>query len=85
MAAAFKTKNILFFEQLLKHFEFWDMEVVNLLQHGVPLVGLQPPPEGYQKLLVPASMTEDELLQSAMWRTLDSLQQLKRRPCWRQL
>ena len=59
MAAAFKTKNILFFEQLLKHFEFWDMEVVNLLQHGVPLVGLQPPPEGYQKLLVPASMTEE--------------------------
>ena len=63
-----KTKNILLFEQLLKHFEFWDMEVVNLLKHGVPLVGLQPPPEGYQKMLVPASMTEDELLQTAMWR-----------------
>ena len=74
MAAAFKTKNILFFEQLLKHFEFWDMEVVNLLQHGVPLVGLQPPPEGYQKLLVPASMTEDELLQTAMWRRQSIMQ-----------
>ena len=82
-----KTKNILLFEQLLKHFEFWDMEVVNLLKHGVPLVGLQPPPEGYQKMLVPASMTEDELLQTAMWRR-QSTRQLttteERRPCWRQ-
>ena len=63
-----RTKNLLLFERLLLQFEFWDMDVVNLLKHGVPLVGLQPPPNGYQKQLVPASMTEDELFQSAMWR-----------------
>ena len=69
-----KSKNILLFEQLLKQFNFWDLEVVNLLKHGVPLVGLQPPPEGYQKLLVPASMTEDELLNTAMWRRQSVMQ-----------
>ena len=68
------TKSILLFEQLLQHFGFWDMEVVNLLKHGVPLVGLQPSPEGYQKLLVPACMTEDELPQTARWRRQSIMQ-----------
>ena len=63
-----QTKNILLFERLLLQFEFWDMDVVNLLKHGVPLVGLQPAPNGYQKQLVPACMTEDELFQTAKWR-----------------
>ena len=44
------------------------MDVVNLLKVGVPIVGLQEPPNGYQRLLVPASMTEDELVNSAKWR-----------------
>jgi len=64
-----QTKNIVLFERLLLHFDFWDMDVVNLLKHGIHLVGLQPSPNGCQKQLVPASMTEDELFfQTAMWR-----------------
>ena len=55
-------------EKLLHQLDFWDMDVVNLLKVGVPIVGLQEPPNGYQRLLVPASMTEDELVNSAKWR-----------------
>jgi hypothetical protein len=63
-----KSKKIALFESLLAQLDYWDMEVVDLLKHGVPLIGLQAAPKGYQKHLVPASMTEDELLQSAKWR-----------------
>ena len=63
-----RSKNILLFETLLRQLEFWDMEVVSLLKLGVPIVGLQEPPNGYQKLLQPASMTEDELVNTAKWR-----------------
>ena len=63
-----QTKNISLFECLLSQLGYWDMDVVNLLKHGVPLVGLQPAPEGYQKQLVPASITEDELTRTAKWR-----------------
>ena len=63
-----KFKRIALFERLLAQLDYWDMDVVNLLKHGVPLVGLEPAPKGYQKHLVPASMTEDELVQSAKWR-----------------
>ena len=62
------SKRIMLFEHILKHLDYWDMDVVNLLKFGVPLVGLQDPPNGYHKLLVPASMTEEELLGSARWR-----------------
>ena len=63
-----RSKNVLLFEKLLHQLDFWDMDVVNLLKVGVPIVGLQEPPNGYQRLLVPASMTEDELVNSAKWR-----------------
>ena len=59
---------ILLFERLLRQLDYWDMDVVNLLKDGVPLVGLQQPPQGYQKLLIPAAMTEEELKRSAKWR-----------------
>ena len=63
-----QTKNVLLFESLLSQLGYWDLDVVNLLKYGVPLVGLQPAPEGYQKLMIPASMTEDELTKTAKWR-----------------
>ena len=63
-----QTKNISLFEGLLSQLGYWDLDVVNLLKQGVPLVGLQSAPEGYQKQLVPASMTEDELTRTAKWR-----------------
>ena len=40
-------------------------------------MGLQEPPSGYQQLLVPASMTEEELMASAKWRR-DSIMQTTR-------
>ena len=45
-----RSKNILVFESPLRQCDFWDMEVVDLLKFGVPLVGLQEPPKGYQRL-----------------------------------
>eukprot|EP00435_Cladocopium_sp_Y103_P033666 s1851_g8.t1 len=61
-------KNISLFEHLLKQLDFWDMDVVRLMKEGIPLVGLQEPPKGYTEMLVPASITEEELEQSALWR-----------------
>ena len=72
------TKNILLFEHALKQLDFWDMEVVSLLKQGIPLVGLQAAPKGYREQLVPASITEDELLQSSAWRRKSLMCQSKR-------
>ena len=63
---------ILLFERLLKQLQYWDMEVVDLLKYGVPLVGLQEPPCGYQKFLVHATLTEEELMASSQWRSCGS-------------
>ena len=71
-------KNILLFEHVLRQLGFWDMEVVSLLKQGIPLVGLQAAPNGYREQLVPASITEDELLQSAAWRRKSLMCQSKR-------
>ena len=63
-----ESKNIALFEHVLQQLGFWDMGVVALLKEGVPLVGLQAAPPGYKQQLVPATMTEKELLQTAQWR-----------------
>jgi len=63
-----RSKNILLFGGSLHQLDFWDMDAVNLLKFGVPIVGMQEPPKGDQQPLLPASITEDELVQSAKWR-----------------
>ena len=63
-----KSKPIALFAHVLKQVEYWDLGVVDLLREGIPLVGLQESPKGYVKNLVPASITEDELMASAFWR-----------------
>lgn len=63
-----ESKNITLFEHILQQLGFWDMGVVELLKYGAPLVGLQTAPPGYRQQLVPATMTEGELLQTAQWR-----------------
>ena len=63
-----KSKSIALFAYVLKQLEYWDLGVVDLLREGIPLVGLQEAPKGYVKNLVPASITEDELMASAFWR-----------------
>ena len=68
VAKCVKDKHISLFEYVLQQLGFWDMGVVDLVRRGVPLVGLQEAPPGYRRQLVPATMTEDELCTSALWR-----------------
>ena len=63
-----KSKSIALFTHVLEQLEYWDLGVIDLLREGIPLVGLQEAPKGYVKNLVPASITEDELMASALWR-----------------
>ena len=63
-----KAKNIVLFEHILKKLGYEDLGVIDLLVKGVPLVGMQKAPSGYKPLVVPATMTQDELEASALWR-----------------
>ena len=63
-----RAKSVALFSKILNQLEYWDMGVVDLLKNGVPLVGLQDTPVGYKKNLVPATVTEDELMSSALYR-----------------
>lgn len=45
------------------------MGVIDLMRNGVPLVGMQERPSGFKRLMVPATMTEEELSSSSsVWR-----------------
>ena len=68
VASLLQQKNIVLFEHLLRQVGYDDMEVVNLLVEGVPLVGCQDAPKGFRKHLVPAVSTQLELESSAIWR-----------------
>ena len=63
-----RPKSVALFSKLLSQLDYWDMGVVDLLKNGVPLVGLQDTPIGYKKNLIPAAMTEEELMSSALYR-----------------
>ena len=63
-----RPKSVALFCKLLSQLDYWDMGVVDLLKNGVPLVGLQDTPIGYKKNLIPAAMTEEELMSSALYR-----------------
>ena len=45
-----------------------DLGVVNFMTKGVPLVGMHDTPQCYPELLRPATMTEEDLRRSAIWR-----------------
>ena len=68
VASRHQSKNILLFKKLLEVTHFDDMSVVDLLLHGVPLVGCHEPPKGFKHQVVPATMTTRELEMSAVWR-----------------
>ena len=61
-------KNILLFEKLLNMTGYKDMGCMNVLRKGVPIVGSHDHPDNYAWKLKPASITENELRQSAIWR-----------------
>ena len=61
-------KQILLWKSLLEHYGYDDMPVVDFLTHGVKLVGAHDTPSCYPQQLKPASLTEDSLRASAVWR-----------------
>ena len=61
-------KQILLWKNLLEHYGYDDMPVVNFLTHGVRLVGSHDTPSCYPEQLKPATLTEDSLRSSAVWR-----------------
>ena len=61
-------KQILLWKSLLEHYGYDDMPVVNFLTHGVRLVGSHDTPSCYPEQLKPATLTEDSLRSSAVWR-----------------
>ena len=74
------SKNILLFKKLLESTCFDDMGVVDLLLHGVPLVGCQEPPKGFKQQLVPATATQEELEKTAIWRRKALMASMKAMP-----
>ena len=58
-----QNKNIVLFRHLLKTTEYPDWEgVMNLLTEGVPPVGCDESPKGFDRQIVPATLTPEDLL-----------------------
>lgn len=74
-----KAKSITLFKHVLDQLDYWDKGVIELMTSGIPFVGLQSAPNGYLKHLCPASVTEEELSNSAIWRRRASRDTLMRR------
>jgi hypothetical protein len=53
---------------LLEKFEFDDMEVYSFMTSGVKLVGAHDTPSCFPEKLKPASLTQQDLEASALWR-----------------
>ena len=61
-------KNLLLWRDLLVKYDYDDLGVVDFMMKGVPLVGTHDTPPCYPELLRPATMTEEDLKKSAIWR-----------------
>ena len=62
-------ENLALLRHLMKTTEYPDLEgVMSLLTEGVPLVGCDEPPKGFERQIVPATLTPEELLKSSLWR-----------------
>lgn len=61
-------KRILVWEQLLKKFEYDDLEVVRFMKEGVHIVGAHDTPPCYPEKIRAASLTKQDLESSAIWR-----------------
>ncbi len=61
-------KNLLLWRDLLMKYNYDDMGAVDFMMKGVPLVGSHDTPPCYPELLRPATMTEEDLQKSAIWR-----------------
>ena len=61
-------KRILVWKNLLEKYGYDDMAVVGFMTKGVPLVGRHDTPPCYPELIRPASLTQEDLENSACWR-----------------
>ena len=68
LAKVLSGKRILVWEQLLKKYEYDDMEVVRFMKEGVRLVGSHDSPPCYPEKIKAASLTKSDLENSAVWR-----------------
>ena len=68
LAKVLSGKRILVWEQLLKKYEYDDMEVVRFMKEGVRLVGAHDSPLCYPERIKAASLTKPDLESSAVWR-----------------
>ena len=63
-----KEKRLLLWQKLLQIYQYDDLKVFDLMARGVELVGQHDTPPCFPELLKPASLTEDQLRSSAVWR-----------------
>ena len=63
-----KDKRLFLWQKLLQIYQYDDLKVFDLMARGVELVGQHDTPPCYPELLKPASLTEDQLRSSAIWR-----------------
>ena len=68
LAKVLSGKRILVWEQLLRKYEYDDMEVVRFMKEGVHLVGVHDSPQCYPEKIKAASLTKQDLENSAVWR-----------------
>ena len=68
LAKVLHKKNLLLWEQLLVQYNYDDLEVVKFMKEGVPLVGCHDSPACYPLELNPATLSETDLRNSAVWR-----------------
>lgn len=68
VAKVLRPKRLLLWKCLLEHYGYDDVGVVDLMFNGVPLVGKHDDPPCFQPLLKPATLTEQDLRDSALWR-----------------
>ena len=68
LAKVLSGKRILVWEQLLRKYEYDDMEVVRFMREGVHLVGVHDSPPCYPEKIKAASLTKQDLEDSAVWR-----------------
>ena len=62
-------KNLALFEYLLNQTEYPDADgVMELMMKGVPIIGCDESPDAFERLVVPATLSEGELRQSSVWR-----------------
>ena len=61
-------KRLLVWKHLLEKFEFDDMEVYSFMTNGVKLVGAHDTPTCFPEKLKPATLTQQDLEASAVWR-----------------